>query len=404
MKVLIAHSHYRSTAPSGENLVVRQEAEALRSAGHEVVAFDRYSDDLASRPALRRAAVVATSVRDRSAYRDLAAAIASSRPDVVHVHNTFPMLSPAVLDVCRDAGVPVVATLHNYKLLCASGDFFRDGRPCHDCADGSVRGGLAHGCYRGSRAATAPVVAGMLANRRRWREAVSAYVFISAAQRDLMRGLALPEDRVFVKHNLVPPLADRPRDERSPLVVYLGRLDAAKGVAQLQAAWDAFRTARPGAALRLAIAGGGPLQESVTSWAAVRPEVEWHGRLDRSELASLLGRARAAVVPSAWEETFGLVAVEAMSLGVAPIVPAHGALAEIVEDGRTGVCYPPGDTAALARALAEVDADPERFLDLGRSGRERYLEEFHPERGVERLLEVYHFAMSHPVVRSGGRP
>ena len=167
----------------------------------------------------------------------MVARLAETTPDVVHVHNTFPMLGGSVLSACRDAGVPVVATLHNYKLLCASGDFFRDGHPCHDCGNGAVLPGLRHGCYRASRLATVPVAAGMLANRRLWRDVVSAYVFVSQAQRDLMRGLGLPARRVFVKHNFVGGqlLSDRAPEH---LVTYIGRLDAAKGIPLLIESWD----------------------------------------------------------------------------------------------------------------------------------------------------------------------
>jgi glycosyltransferase involved in cell wall biosynthesis len=401
MKVLIAHSHYRSTAPSGENAVVRQEAQALRVMGHEVVAIDRFSDDIAGWSLPRKAALPATSIRSRNARRELAAQLDRDRPDVVHVHNTFPMLSASVLLACDEAGVPVVATLHNYKLLCASGDFFRDGEPCHACAGGSVLPGLRHGCYRGSRIATAPVAAGMKANRRLWRDLVSAYIFISDSQRRLMKRLDLPEKRVFVKHNLVPPLAGGPAGERRHRVVYLGRLDEAKGIRLLMAAWERFRSRHPDSSLGLAVAGGGPLEDVVRDWSALRPEVEWAGRLDRAQAGAFLGRAVAAVVPSAWEETFGLVAVEAMSLGVAPVAPARGSFTELLRDGVDGMLFAPGDVDDLARVLASADAEPDRFRAFGAQAEAVYLARFHPDRAVHALVDVYRYAVAHP---AGRRP
>ncbi len=204
MKIMLVHNRYRSTAPSGENRVVDTEAEALAAAGHEVIRFERHSDDIETWSRARKAALPGRVVWSAEAHRDLAARLREHRPDVVHVHNTFPLLSPAVLHACRAAGVPVVATIHNYKLACASGDFFRDGAVCHDCAGRLPGPAIRHGCYRGSRAATAPVALAMTAHRRAWRSLVSAYIFISAAQRDLLTGLSLDPGRVFVRHNLIP--------------------------------------------------------------------------------------------------------------------------------------------------------------------------------------------------------
>ncbi len=219
MRIVIAHSRYRSAAPSGENRVVDQEAAALAGLGHEVELFERRSDDIEGWPAARKAALPAAVVWNGGVRRDLREVLRSRRPDVVHVHNTFPLLSASVLYACRDARVPVVATIHNYKLVCASGDFFRDGAVCHDCAQGLPVGALRHGCYRDSRAATAPVALAAVAHRRAWQTLVSAYACISASQRDLLRGVGLPADRVFVRHNMIPahPVA---HTVRRPEVVY----------------------------------------------------------------------------------------------------------------------------------------------------------------------------------------
>jgi glycosyltransferase involved in cell wall biosynthesis len=398
VKVVVVHGRYRSTAPSGENHVVDQERAALTGAGHCVSTFERHSDDIAGWPLHRKAGLPLRSIRDQEARRDLARHLERERPDVVHVHNTFPLLSPSVLRACADVGVPVVATIHNYKLLCASGDFFRDGRPCHDCARGRGAPGLVHGCYRGSRLATAPVVLGSVANRDEWRRLVSAYVFISGAQRDLMAPLDLPSDRVFVKHNFVPePGGVTGRRERT--VTYVGRLDAAKGVPLLMAAWDSFRRLHPESTLRLTIAGGGPLDEQVRAWARAHPSVDVLGLVAREEVWPLLARSIAVLVPSQWEETFGLVAVEAMAASVAPIAPASGSFPELVDDGVDGRLFPPGSAEGLALAIADADAHPGSYLEMGRRGRRTYERRFTRERGLDRLVEIYRFATTHPVVQ-----
>lgn len=398
MRVLLVHGRYRSAAPSGENHVVDQEGAALREAGHEVDTFERRSDEIAHWPLARKAALPARSLWNGEVRRALSQSLRDHRPDVLHVHNTFPLLSASVLRAAADAGVPVVATVHNYKLLCASGDFFRDGRPCHDCASGRGGPGLLHGCYRGSRFATAPVVAGNLAHRAAWRTLVSAYVFISASQRDLMSGLDLSPDRVFVKHNFVPSVESSGRRPEH-VVAYVGRLDAAKGLPLLMRSWDEFRRRRPDSTLRLVVAGGGPMDAEVRAWGAGHGTVDVVGLLSRDEVGALLSRAVAAVVPSQWEETFGLVAVEAMAAEVAPLVPASGSFPELVTDGVDGVLVTPGDPGAFAAAFDAADRDPGHHLELGRRGRETYEKRFQRDANVDALLDIYRFAVAHPVRR-----
>lgn len=398
MKILIVHGRYRSTAPSGENNVVDQERAALLAAGHDVELYERRSDDIAGWSLPRKAMLPVRSLWNGEVRRDLEAHLRRTRPDVVHVHNTFPLLSASILYACRDAGVPVVATIHNYKLTCASGEFFRDGAPCHDCAGTLGLAAVRHGCYRDSGVATLPVVASNAMHRSAWRELVSAYVFISAAQRDLMRSLDLPAERVFVKHNFVPPVeaSPLPLAERDHSVIYLGRLDPAKGAPFLMRSWDAFRAAQPDSRLRLVIAGGGPLADDVAAWGAARDVVDVVGLLPRTEASALLRRSLAAVVPSQWEETFGLVAVEAMAAGVAAITPSRGSFPGFVTDGVDGALFDATDPHALAARLAEVDRDPEAFVTMGRHGRARAAADFDPAGNVEQLLSIYRFAVSEP--------
>lgn len=395
MRILLVHNRYRSGAPSGENRVVDQEGEALAAAGHEVMRFGRSSDEIERWPAVKKASLPARTIWSRETSRDLKAALREQRPEVVHVHNTFPLLSAAVLYACRDARVPVVATIHNYRLACANGAFFRGGAVCHDCAHGLPFRAVLYGCYRGSRAATAPVALAMGLHRQAWKSLVSAYIFISASQRDLLRGSGLAASRVFVRHNLIPRRS-RPRVARTPTVVYAGRLDEAKGVRLLMAGWDDYRGRSGEPGLGLVIAGAGPLQDEVAAWASARPSVEMTGTVSGDRCAELISRARAVLLPSAWEETFGLVAVEAMAAGVAPIAAGHGSFTELITPGVDGVLFSPADPAALALAIADVDSNPGRYEAYGDRARKTYEQRFDPQRSVEELLEIYRFAITHP--------
>ncbi len=395
MKVLLVHNRYRSASPSGEDNVVDQEAEALACNGHSVERFERFSDEIAHRSLGARALVPAQVLWSDEVRRSLRQVLQDFRPDVVHVHNTFPLLSPSVLYACRSERVPVVATMHHYRLVCPSGDLFRDGGVCHDCVGQLPLPAIRHGCYRSSVLATLPLAAGAVAHRRAWRSMVSAYVFLSAAQRDLVARDGLPPDRLFVKPNFVLPSPVRQR-QAANVVVYAGRLTESKGVHTLMDAWDRHRSHSPGSRLRLVMAGGGPLQERVSAWAAALPSVEWAGMLSRGACSSLLARARAAIVPSLWEETFGLVVVEAMAVGVPSVASDRGSFPELIEDGVDGVLVEPGSASALATVLQDIETRPERYKELGRSAQQKYAQRFSPKRNVEQLADIYRFAINHP--------
>jgi glycosyltransferase involved in cell wall biosynthesis len=396
MKIMVVHSRYRSAAPSGENRVVDQEREALTALGHDVELFQRHSDEIEKWSTARKAALPAAVVWNGQARRELREVLRVAQPDVVHVHNTFPMLSASVLFACKDAGVPAVATLHNYKLACASGDFFRDGAVCHDCAAGAPTGSLRHGCYRGSRVATAPVALSIMAHRRTWRTLVSAYTCVSASQRDLLRGVGLPAERMFVRHNMVPERPVRHRARR-PVVVYAGRLDEAKGAPLLMAGWDHYLTKVDQPGLGLVIVGSGPLDDAVRAWAATRPSVRVTGRLDPDACAEEMAAATAVLLPSAWEETFGLAAVEAMSLGVAPVAAAHGSFLELITDEVDGILFRAGDTDSLADVLVQADKNEKVFEELGVRARKTYEQRFNPVDSMARLLAIYKYAIENPV-------
>jgi glycosyltransferase involved in cell wall biosynthesis len=396
MRVLLVHNRYRSAMPSGENRVVDQESEELARAGHEVMRFEKDSDEIEHWSAAQKALLPARVIWSGKSRSELAATLRGYRPDVVHVHNTFPLISASVLYACRDASVPAVATIHNYRLMCASGDLMRQGAVCHDCVRRLPVPGAVHGCYRGSRAATAPLVVATVAHRKAWRSLVSAYMFISAAQRDLHLALNLPPGRVFVRHNMIP-YRDIQLAPRDPMVAYIGRLEQAKGVRLLMAAWDRYLGSSHDPGLRLVIAGTGSLDREVAAWAKRRPSVEMLGLIPPGQVRELTSRTRAVLVPSVWEEPFGLVVIEAMAAGAPAIAAGHGSFPELVTPGVDGILFRPGDPDALARAVADVAAHPEKYEGYGRRARETYEQRFNPDHSLKHLIEIYNFAITHPV-------
>ncbi|GHA88768.1 glycosyltransferase [Streptomyces termitum] len=401
MHVLVVHNRYSSAQPSGENRVVDEEVGLLRAAGHRVGLFERRSDDIAARSLAGKAAVPFLVPWNPGARRELAARLRAERPDVVHVHNVFPLLSPSVLAACADAGVPVVATLHNYTQVCPPGTLHRDGRACSECV-GSVAAlpAVRHGCYRDSRLATVPLAVTMTVNRRRWWSGVDRFFCISAAQRDVLVRSGMPAERLVVKHNFVPD-PGTVRTDGGEHLLFLGRLTESKGVRPLMAAWDAL-AADGGAGVPLVLAGAGPLEREVAAWAAGRDDVRYAGLYDPEECRRAVARSVAVVAPSLSMETFGLVVAEAMAAGVPVVAAAHGAFTELVEDGVTGLLHRPGDAVSLAAGLREVAADPVRNREMGLAARGRYERRFSPSVGLERLLEEYRAAIAARTETMGG--
>ena len=387
MKVLVVHNRYRSEQPSGENNVVDAEVTLLAEGGHQVSLFERRSDDIAAMPLPRKAAVPLMVPWNPAVRKELAARLRASRPDVVHIHNTFPLLSPSVVAACADAGVPAVATLHNYTMVCPPGTLHRDGRICTECVGGSPLPAVKHGCYRGSSAATLPMAASMVANRRRWWTGVSRFFCISAAQRDLLVSAGMPGERMAVKHNFVTDPGVR-RTGAGKHVLFLGRVTEEKGVGLLMRAWERLDGAL---GVPLVIAGTGPMQEEVAAWAAGRPDVSYVGLQNKAECRALTADAVTVVAPSTWLEAFGLVVVEAMAAGVPTVAAAHGAFPELVDDGVTGFLHAPNDAASLADRLRAVAGD--RNNDMGDAARVRYEKDFTPAVGLDRLIAGYEAAI-----------
>ncbi len=381
MRVAILHNRYAQRG--GEDAVVETEAELLRKAGCEVALFF-----VENAPLLRsRTARLHAAARARwnpEMVERIARFLSEHPADVAHVHNFFPLLSPAAHVTLKALGIPVVQTLHNYRLACANGAFLRDGRPCEECV---VRGpwrAVRWGCLRGSRLASAVWAEATATHRRRgtWHECVDRFVAPSEFTRRKLVAAGLPAERIVVKPN---PVADPgPPAPPGRGAVYVGRLSPEKGVALLLDAWRTLPGAPP-----LAIAGGGPEAASLRERARGIPGVRFLGEVSRERVQDLLAAAAFAVAPSLWYEVFPVAVAEAMAAGRAVVASDAGALSELVEHGATGLLFRSGDAASLAAACQSLLDDAQQSAALGREARARYEDELTPERGTQRLLAVY---------------
>jgi glycosyltransferase involved in cell wall biosynthesis len=375
MHVLVAHSRYSADAGTGENVHVDREIAALERSGITVTPYLPSSADQSS------ARLAARSLWSLSAATDIRELIRTAQPDIVHVHNTQPMLSASVAATAAKAGVPVVATVHNYRFRCLPAINYRDGHPCHDCKPGRLFvPGIVHRCYRDSVAGSAVAAAGQVPARA-GRRHVRRWLAISQHVAKRLHADGFPHDRVVVHHNFVPdPGPGRPVDERTDELLYAGKLTAEKGIGLLLAAW---RSA-PTLAGRLLIAGRGPFETEVRAAAAADARVTYLGAVPIAELTEIRHRCSAAVVPSLWEEPFGLTAVEAMAAGAPVVTTGTGGLADAVDAGSGYLVAPTVD--GLRSGLTAALADRGRRGDAARA---RYVAMFTEQIAVSRLRAEY---------------
>ncbi len=383
IRVLVAHNRYRSSAPSGENETVDAEVALLREGGHEVVTMVTDSDDLRPGAAgLLRAAP--GPVYSPSGVRRFRRLVHDHRPDVVHLHNVYPLISPWVVRVAERAGVPVVQTVHNYRHGCVNGLHLRDGRTCTDCL--GTRLGLPavrHGCYRGSRAQTVPMSVGQVVHRTTWRDGVARYLALTPFMADLLASTGVPRERIAVRPTWVPDPGDPTPPGRT--VLYVGRLDEAKGIDRLLDAWSAAAGRGALAGRRLVVAGDGPMADRVSEAAATDPTVQWLGQVPRDEVGRAIAESAYVVVPSRVFEGYPLVVAEAFARGRPVLTCAGGSVGTVVDDATGWVVDQGAD--GLGRALTTIT--DEHVVSRSGSARARYLAESSPEQALRSLTETY---------------
>jgi glycosyltransferase involved in cell wall biosynthesis len=378
MRVLVAHNFYRSSAPSGENKLVRAEVDLLRSGGVDVVEQFEDSDDLVGLRGIVRAAP--GPIYSRDGVRRFTALLRENRPDVVHLHQVTPLISPWVVRVANRHRVPVVQTVHAYRHTCVNGLHVRDGRVCTDCVGTRLNlPSVRHACYRGSRLQTTPVTVGLDLHRRTWRDGVAPFLALTPFMRDLLVAGGLPAERITVRPTWVPDPGAPGAPGRD--VLYVGRLDEAKGVDRLL---DAWAQGRPDDR-RLVLAGDGPLADRVDDAQRRDPTVRWLGSVSHERVAGAMRDAAYVVVPSRFFEGYPLVVAEAFAHGRPVLTVSGGSVGTIVGDDGGWTVAP--RTEALAGALATIsEHDVHR---QSTSARARFERDNTPTRGLESLLATY---------------
>ena len=383
MKILLIHNYYQQ--PGGEDQVFATEAALLEANGHTVIRYTAHNNQVAE---MNQLSLVQATFWNKAVYQELRALIRRERPQVAHFHNTFPLISPAAYYAAKAEGVAVVQTLHNYRLLCPSqgGIFLRQGEVCEDCLGKFVPwSGIVHSCYRNSKAGTT-VHAIMLSWHRAmqtWTKMVDVYIALTEfAQQKFIQG-GLPEAKMVIKPNFVYP-DPNPGMGQGGYALFVGRLASEKGINTLLAAWEQLGNGVP-----LKIVGDGPLAVQVDQATQRLPEIEWLGQLPKTQVLALMQSAQILLFPSLWYEGFPMVIAEAFAVGLPVVASNLGSMSSLIDPGRTGLHFCPGNPEDLAAQVEWVLTHPTALTQMRQESRAEFEAKYTAAQNYQILMEIY---------------
>ncbi len=381
LRVLLTHNRY--LIRGGERQVFEAELALLRNNGHQVTTYVEDNQRIAS---LGNAQTAIRTIWSTETYQRVRNKLSQGHIDIVHVHNFFPLISPSIYYAAQAEQIPVVQTLHNFRLFCLNGFLFRDGAVCEDCVGQSVPwSGLLHNCYRDSRSGSATVAA-MLSFHRTigtWRRMVNTYIALTDFSRKKYIEGGLPADKIVIKPNFISRDPGQGSGQ-GDYAVFVGRLSPEKGVETMLAAWRLL-----GDTIPLKIIGDGPLSDTAAAAAAVLPDVEYLGRIDNEQVLNLMQNAQFLVFPSLWFENFPMTIVEAFATGLPVLASNLGNTANLIQSGQTGLHFEPGDAEDLASQAAWLVENPEALRQMRFAARTTYEQQFTPSQNYRILSTIY---------------
>ena len=385
MKILAVHNFYK--IPGGEDTVFNNECSLLENHGHRVIKYIRRNSEMDRSGLSGKLALPFTMVFSLRTYREIRHIIRKERPDIVHVHNSLHLISPAVYYAAAAEGVPVVQTLHNFRLQCPAGIFYRDGHICRDCVKGGFRCALAHSCYRGSFMQTFAMSLMLTIHRATGIYKKINYISLTEFNKELLlKSDIVRPGRVYIKPNFTPfrPAAGS-GDEGYYLAV--GRLEHIKGTALMVRAF-----AKSGR--RLVLAGSGEYLEKLERTIVKHnlKNIELCGQVDPDTVARLMCGAKALLAMPQWYETFGMTVIEAFSMHLPVICNDIGNIKDLFSDGRTGlICKNTAESLNSAVERFET-MDRQRMGDRAYS---EYIKKYSPAVNYAKLMEIYMDVLKH---------
>lgn len=382
--VLIVHNYYQ--IPGGEDTVVRNEKELLEEHGHRVILYTRNNSELNHLSKAGKLLLPFTTIFNFRTYKEIKKLIRKEQVDIVHVHNTLNLISPAVYYAARSMKKPVVQTIHNFRLLCPGATFYRNGHICEDCVNHGLQCAVKHKCYRGSFVQTLACVLNLYFHRMTGIYRKINYICLTEFNKEKLLLLpGLNPDQVYVKPNFTKqePKSTAEIVERENFFLYAGRLDPLKGIEKLLKAWMQMGQNAP----KLVICGSGPLEE----WCRQTIQenqlnmVEFLGQTKWDEVQKLMGKTRAIILPTQWYEGFPMTIVEAYSQGTPVIGPDMGNVGDLIEEGITGWKYSMNNENALQECVQFAMMQGTDYMGIYAE----YEKNYTPQINYKQLMEIY---------------
>lgn len=380
--VALIHNYYQQ--PGGEDQVFAAEGRLLEQHGHRVARYTAHNDAIVG---MNRLALARATIWNSAEQHKLRDFLRREEVRLAHFHNTFPLISPAAYTTCQELGVPVVQTLHNYRLICPNALLLRAKGICHDCVGKTLAWpGVLHACYRDSRLHSAGVAAMLAFHRWRhtWQERVDCYIALSNFSRQQLIAGGLPADKIVVKPNFL--LSDPgPKSDTGAYALFVGRLSEEKGVRTLLRAWHDV------GAVPLKIAGDGPLMDEATAYVRQHnlTHVELLGGQPHATILDLFKQARLLVFPSICYENFSITLLEAFACGVPVVASGLGSIAEMIDDGQTGLHAAVGNAEALAERVRWLWERPDTAFRMGREARATFEARYTATRHYQMIHDIY---------------
>ncbi len=390
MKILVVHNFHRRGSASGDDQVYKSETVLLEANGNEVIRYFVSNDEFDAAGIMGKLCATFGMLWSFKNYRGLKELIRKERPDLVHIHTFFPLLSPSVLYAAKRMKIPVVATLHDTRFICPCSTSLRGEKICNECGDGHYLRMFKYGCFKGSRLQSLIVALIFKYHRirRSFYDQIDHYICLNDNQIRLLVSVGFSENKISKKYNFVPdadaeikPVKTSDIPER--YVVFYGRIGEEKGVRILMRIWDEIDD------IPLVIMGGGPLEDEVRSWALNKDNVKFMGYINHDECLSVVKGCEFVVFPSIWYEGCSMVEIEAQSLGKGLIATDLGFSSEAVEDGYNGYKVPLGNVDKFRDIIRQLWEDPSKCDEIGLNARREYEAKYRPKDNYLKLRDIY---------------
>lgn len=394
MKILAVHNFHRSGSASGDDQVFKSETALLEKHGHDVVRYTVSNDSFDKAGVFGKLTATAGMLWSFKNYKAISEIIKREKPDIMHVHTFFPLLSPSILYAAKRHGVRVVATLHDTRFVCPVATSLREGNICNDCGDGHYLRMAKYACFKGSRAQSL-AVAGIFKYhriRKSFYKQIDRYICLNDNQIKLLEEIGFDSKKISKKYNFVPDARNVPSVNRDDLperyAVFYGRIGAEKGIRILQRVWNELDD------IPLVVMGGGPLEESFKAWAKQHNNVYFLGYTQHDECLAIVKNAEFVMFPSIWYEGCSMVEIETESLGKPLIATDLGFSAEAIQDHANGLKVPLNDIDGFVHAIRSLWEAPEECVRMGHEARMDYESKYLPEDNYQQLMNIYQLTLN----------